>query len=1395
MKRILIIALVLIVNLAQGQTINSTANDYGEETNSDGSMYLTSSDLELCYDGHLQTVGVHFNNLSIPQGATITTAYIQFTADESQSGSVTIDIKGEDVDDAPEFTSNDYDITGRTTTTASVSWSPASWTAGDNGSAQKTPELKTIVQEIVNRANWDQGHDMVFIFSNNITSSHRTAETDPVLHVEYTGGNSYPSSSCTSSWNYHIDEVFFAGISNDENSNGTESSYTDYTSQHASVYRGQSYTLDLTIKKKNKSGKYIKVWIDWNHDWDFTDAGESYTIASNDQGTKYYSYSISVPANAFVGTTRMRITLLKNSAPTSTGSQGNKGEVEDYSVDISDPPAQGDIFFYVADADDKLYKVNRNNGNCSLVGSTGRSSIETIANWPAYDGSILYACDAGDFGTLDTATGAFTLISEVDGGGYAQGSDGPQHLNDVDGLALDARTGIIWASDRRGNDYDLLFKIDPSTGQFIPNAFGQGVDYVEIDGTGIHHDIDDIAINPNTGEIICTNNDGGNNDILLTIDEATGAVSVKSTFQSLDDCEGAAFANDGNFYVSNGSGNGFYLVNPNTGTSTAINANLCGDGDVEALATLRDKANRMSGTIWEDADDDGIKDANETNGIANVKIKIYEDKNGDGVLNGNDEYLNTVKTDANGDWHFDFAISGHLIATVDPSSLPSGYALTTDNIETANFSSMGHHDPNNNFGADNGTDCDGDGIPDFADGASVDSDGDGIYNKCDLDSDNDGILDSEEGTGDTDGDGIPNYLDLDSDNDGIPDAIEANNGVAPSGYSSSTGRITGSDSDNDGLLNSVDNAPSTAYGSGSTSTLPRLDHDADGVKDYLDLDSDNDGILDIVEAGGTDSDGDGMTDSFSDNNNDGYHDSYTSSPLPIPNTDSSTEPVTLPNYIDMDSDGDGLDDLFEGLATGTYKVPEYIIDSDGDGILNDWDVSIGGTPVTPYDNDGDGDPDYMDLNSDNDATSDRIEGDDANQDGVADHSPSGNDADKNGIDDAFDRDCSLPATQDISADQRAEEDNSDGSVDLTGSSDIELTHESHQQTVGLRFTNIRLDQGTTISNAYIQFTADESQSGNVTLTFKCEDVDNSPAFTTNDYDISSRTTTSASVDWSPNAWTQGDAGADQKTVNLSSIIQEVVNRQGWSNGNAITIIITENGNSGNHRTAENDPVLHIAIGGASKSGAKTTICYACGTNVAAQDSDNDGEKDFREDAGDGGGLPINLLSLTAEMDGEAARIDWSTSSEVNNDHFIVERSKDGNYWEQIAQIQGAGNSNVLLNYTTYDENPYTGISYYRLTQVDFDGATTTSKPVVLENNIDNKISINYYPNPTDGKFHFVANQDVELEIRSIEGRVVKDIRINANDNKEIDLSAMDSGLYFLIIKTFDDKTIRKLIVK
>jgi hypothetical protein len=165
------------------------------EQNPSGSMYINSTDLELVDDGTIvgQTVGIRFTGIDIPQGAIITNAYIQFQVDEVSTIASSLVIRGEDADSAAAFTSARNNVSARTSTDASVAWTPAAWSmVGAAGVDQRTPDLSAIVQEIVNRGGWSTLNDMVFVITGTGTrtaeSFEGTATGAPLLHIEYQSG-------------------------------------------------------------------------------------------------------------------------------------------------------------------------------------------------------------------------------------------------------------------------------------------------------------------------------------------------------------------------------------------------------------------------------------------------------------------------------------------------------------------------------------------------------------------------------------------------------------------------------------------------------------------------------------------------------------------------------------------------------------------------------------------------------------------------------------------------------------------------------------------------------------------------------------------------------------------------------------------------------------------------------------------------------------------------------------------------------------------------------------------------------------------------------------------------------------------------------------------------------
>jgi hypothetical protein len=179
-----------------------TAGTDDAEERASGSMALHSTDLDFFNDrygngGVGQQVGIRFTGINIPPGAIITSAYLQFHTDEKSDTATTLRIQGEDDDDAAGFADVDHNISSRPTTEASAIWRPEPWSEiGESSAAQCTPDLSSIVQDIVARPGWESGNDLAFIISG---SGSRTAEASegapgraPVLHIEWIPGNAPP---------------------------------------------------------------------------------------------------------------------------------------------------------------------------------------------------------------------------------------------------------------------------------------------------------------------------------------------------------------------------------------------------------------------------------------------------------------------------------------------------------------------------------------------------------------------------------------------------------------------------------------------------------------------------------------------------------------------------------------------------------------------------------------------------------------------------------------------------------------------------------------------------------------------------------------------------------------------------------------------------------------------------------------------------------------------------------------------------------------------------------------------------------------------------------------------------------------------------------------------------
>lgn len=348
---------------------------------------------------------------------------------------------------------------------------------------------------------------------------------------------------------------------------------------------------------------------------------------------------------------------------------------------------------------DSFHIINRFSGKNKTIGSTGSGDMQIESVCLSLNADTIYTVDNGDFGTIDPATGIFSPYGNSIG--IASGSLGNINLDDIDGLTFDVTRNIIWASHRRSSPQDdLIFIIDRSTGLFVPDPFGNGNDYIVATGAGLLPDIDDIAINPNTGNLFAMNNDNGNITLLTEIDVSNGTANVIGT-TSLNDMEGQGFHNDGLYYTTSGRegipDNSFYQVDTATAALTFIGFFESG-GDFEGCDCKSGPAvNFLDGYVFNDVDEDGLLGGSDIPDDS-VTIYIYDDLNGDGILDPGEPAIDSTMTNSDGYFAFGILQKGVILTTINTADLPPDAEFTTSSNYNERFLVSGGVSPGNNFG-------------------------------------------------------------------------------------------------------------------------------------------------------------------------------------------------------------------------------------------------------------------------------------------------------------------------------------------------------------------------------------------------------------------------------------------------------------------------------------------------------------------------------------------------------------------------------------------------------------------------------------------------------------------------------------------------------------------------
>ena len=172
-------------------------------------------------------------------------------------------------------------------------------------------------------------------------------------------------------------------------------------------------------------------------------------------------------------------------------------------------------------------------------------------------------------------------------------------------------------------------------------------------------------------------------------------------------------------------------------------------------------------------------------------------------------------------------------------------------------------------------------------------------------------------------------------------------------------------------------------------------------------------------------------------------------------------------------------------------------------------------------------------------------------------------------------------------------------------------------------------------------------------------------------------------------------------------------------------------------------------------------------------------------ADENGYLPVEFVYFNGRRNQIGVQLTWQTASELNNDYFEIETAADGENFLPIARISGAGNSSALINYEWLHRSPIVGLNYYRIKQVDFDGAFSYTDLISVYNDTPIPLFFSAYPQPAADhvtiEVHSSDNDNpLKVLIIGSDGQLARDIGLTPQEREIVlDVNDFRSGVYLV----------------